>query len=286
MKILITGHRGFVGRQFCLKYQSHTVLGIDIKDGSDARDFFRTDDSHFDLVVHLAAIVGGRATIESAPLSVAVDLSLDAEMFNWALRTKPRRVVYFSSSAAYPVELQRGDPYKLKESDIDLNKIANPDLTYGWSKLTGEYLAMFAAEAGLKVSVFRPFSGYGADQDLTYPFPTFIDRGMQRSDPFLVWGNGKQVRDFIHVSDIVDAVEMALRQGVEGPVNLGWGRPTSFNELARMVADEVGYDPIFEHRLDAPVGVEYRVSDPSKLLSFYAPKITLEQGIRSALRSN
>jgi hypothetical protein len=51
-------------------------------------------------VVHLAAIVGGRSTIEGAPLSVAVDLSLDAELFNWALRTRPGRIVYFSSSAA------------------------------------------------------------------------------------------------------------------------------------------------------------------------------------------
>lgn len=284
MKVLVTGHRGFVGRHICRKYGTHDITGIDLSDGIDARDFFRTDDRRFDLVVHLAAIVGGRATIEGAPLSVAVDLSLDAEMFNWALRTRPAHIVYFSSSAAYPIRLQRGDLRPLTESDIDLNDIANPDLTYGWAKLTGEYLAMHAEQEGLRVNVFRPFSGYAADQDLSYPFPSFIQRGISRKDPFPIWGDGEQVRDFIHVSDVVDAVDAALHAGVTGPVNLGLGRPTSFNVLARMVADEVGYHPTLQHDLAAPVGVRYRVCDPTKMLSFYTPKVSLEEGIRLAIR--
>ena len=66
MKILITGHKGFVGQQY-IKYfteQGHEVTGVDIKEGNDCRDFFKTSDTQFDLIVHLAAIVGGRDTIE------------------------------------------------------------------------------------------------------------------------------------------------------------------------------------------------------------------------------
>jgi nucleoside-diphosphate-sugar epimerase len=142
---------------------------------------------------------------------------------------------------------------------------------------------MFAEREGLMVNVFRPFSGYGADQDLAYPFPSFIKRGLLRTDPFPIWGDGEQVRDFIHISDIVDAVTAALHEGVTGPVNLGWGRPTSFNELARMVADEVGCRPALQHDLGAPVGVRYRVCDPTRLLAFYTPKVTLEEGIRRSI---
>ena len=80
MRILITGHKGFVGKYFMKKYQEHEIVGIDLKDGNDCRDFFKTDDSKFDLIIHLAAIVGGRATIEGSPLSVATDLSIDAEI--------------------------------------------------------------------------------------------------------------------------------------------------------------------------------------------------------------
>jgi len=110
MKILITGHRGFVGRHFTNFYREkgHEVFGVDITADTprEARDFFRKDDIQWDLVIHLAAVVGGRAKIEGDPLSVAVDLSIDAEMWQWAIRTKQPRVVYFSSSAAYPIELQ------------------------------------------------------------------------------------------------------------------------------------------------------------------------------------
>lgn len=283
MKILITGHKGFVGKYFMNKYQEHDITGVDLKDGNDCRDLFKTSDEKFDLVIHLAAIVGGRATIEGAPLSVAADLSIDAEMCQWALRTRPGRVVYFSSSAAYPTHLQT-QPYRLKESDIDLSNVSNPDMTYGWAKLTGEYCLQFLEQAGVRTHVFRPFSGYGTDQDLTYPFPSFIKRGQDRANPFEIWGDGTQVRDFIHITDVVDAVDEAIRQDIQGPVNLGNGRATSFNELCELVCAEAGYTPEVKHIINAPKGVDYRCSDNSKMLSFYTPKVTLEEGISRSLK--
>lgn len=283
MKILITGHKGFVGKYFVRKYQDHDITGVDLKDGNDCRDLFRNSDTKFDMVIHLAAIVGGRATIEGAPLSVAADLSIDAEMCQWALRTRPDRVIYFSSSAAYPVALQT-QPYQLVESDIDLARIQNPDMTYGWAKLTGEYCLQFLEAEGIRTHVFRPFSGFGTDQDLDYPFPSYIKRGRDRSNPFEIWGDGQQVRDFIHISDVVDAVDAAIQQDITGPTNLGLGRATSFNELCQLVCDQVGYSPEVKHIINAPKGVDYRCSNNSKMLSFYTPKITLEQGIDMALR--
>ena len=283
MKILITGHKGFVGKYFMKKYHDHSITGVDLKDGNDCRDLFKTSDERFDLVIHLAAIVGGRATIEGAPLSVAADLSIDAEMCQWALRTRPGRVVYFSSSAAYPTSLQT-TPYRLKEDDINLTDVRNPDMTYGWAKLTGEYCLQFLESAGIRSHVFRPFSGFGTDQDLTYPFPSFIKRGNDRADPFEIWGDGTQVRDFIHISDIVEAVDQAIIQDIAGPVNLGWGRPTSFNELCELVCSAAGYQPEVKHIIDAPKGVDYRCSDNSKMLAFYQPKVSLEEGIDRALK--
>ena len=74
-KVLITGHKGFVGRHY-LKYfkeKGIEVVGVDIKEGNDCRDFFKVNNEKFDLVIHLAAIVGGRETIENDPLAVATD---------------------------------------------------------------------------------------------------------------------------------------------------------------------------------------------------------------------
>jgi len=285
MKILITGDAGFVGGYFHKALDGHDITGVDIKNGIDARKFFATDETHFDLVVHLAAIVGGRATIEGEPLSVAVDLAIDSELFQWALRTKPKRIIYYSSSAAYPIKLQDyGSTHHLVESDIDLANIQSPDYTYGWAKLTGEMLASYAEKEGLRVHIFRPFSGYGEDQSLDYPFPSFIKRGVEKANPFKIWGSGNQVRDFIHMEDVVAATLEAVRQDIQGPVNLGLGRVTSFNDLATLVANECGYSPEFERIIGAPEGVQYRVCDPTKMLSFYTPKISLEEGIARAVR--
>jgi nucleoside-diphosphate-sugar epimerase len=286
VKTLITGADGFVGRHFQrhLEAAKAEITALDIKSGYDRRDFFKQSTESFDLVVHLAAIVGGRATIEGNPIGVATDLSIDAEMFNWALRTGQRRIVYFSSSAAYPVDLQR-QPYRLREADIDLGDVRNPDFSYGWAKLTGELLAEYARrQAGIEVYVFRPFSGYGGDQALTYPFPSFIKRTVERSDPFEIWGDGNQVRDFIHVDDVVAASLRAVELGIQEPVNLGWGRPTTFNQLAKLCFKVAGVRPKrIRHLTEKPVGVDYRCSDNSRLLTFYQPRISLEDGIQRAL---
>ena len=286
MKILITGDEGFVGTNFKrhLDTKNNQITGIDIKNGRDVRDFFAKDDTKFDVVIHLAAIVGGRATIEGNPLAVAADLAIDADLFQWALRTRPAHLVYFSSSAAYPIFLQRLEyKQKLKESDINLDHIRTPDMTYGWAKLSGEKLASYARAEGLGISILRPFSGYGTDQSLDYPFPSFIKRGKEKQAPFDVWGKGTQVRDFIHIEDVVRATFEAITNKVEVS-NLCSGRATSFIDLAELVMMQAGYLAEIRTNPNAPVGVAYRVGDTRKMLSFYEPRISLEEGIDRALK--
>ena len=287
MKILITGDAGFVGRAFhrALAKQRHEITGIDLVNGKEVRHFFATDDTQFDIVIHLAAIVGGRMTIEGNPLSVASDLAIDADMFQWALRTRPKHIVYFSSSAAYPTFLQKLDyKQKLREIDINLEHIRTPDFTYGWAKLSGEMLASYARAEGLKVTVLRPFSGYGSDQALDYPFPSFIERAKRKADPFEVWGRGTQVRDFVHIDDVVEATFAAVINDVK-TMNICSGRPTSFIELAEMVMLQAKYLAPIKNNLDAPIGVEYRVGDTTRMFQVYEPKISLEEGIARALAS-
>ena len=285
MKILITGDAGFVGRAFhrALAKQRHDITGIDLVNGKEVRHFFATDNTQFDIVIHLAAIVGGRMTIEGNPLSVASDLAIDADMFQWALRTRPKHIVYFSSSAAYPIFLQRlAYQQKLREIDINLEHIRTPDFTYGWAKLSGEMLASYARAEGLKVTVLRPFSGYGADQALDYPFPSFIERAKRKADPFEVWGRGTQVRDFVHIDDVVGATFAAVINDVN-VMNICSGRPTSFIELAEMVMLQANYLAPIKNNLDAPIGVEYRVGSTTQMFQVYEPKISLEEGIALAL---
>lgn len=287
MKVLITGAAGFIGRHLAaaLDGEGHDVIRVDTVWRSDALTLFRHGSARFDLVAHCAAVAPHRSAIDSTPLTVGAGcLELDAAMFRWALRTKPGRVIYFSSSAAYPVALQKpGMAVRLREDHISLDRPEQPDAIYGWLKLTGEQLARHYRKQGGAVTVLRPFSGYGEDQGPSFPFGAFQERAQRREDPFTIWGDGSQVRDWIHVSDVVAAALAAAREGVDGPVNLGTGVATSMTDLAAEFCRQAGYKPAFDYRTDAPAGVAYRVCDPGLLESFCTPKVSVEEGVRRAL---
>ena len=287
-RALVTGSQGLIGRHFSryLKNQKWFVYGLDTKHNTDVRNFFRDSDRQFDLAVHCAAHVGGRLDIENKAAYIgAYNTGLDGLMFEWALRTRPAHVVYWSSSAAYPTHMQKNNHFDgLREADINVDFPAPADFTYGWAKLVGERLAQEAQAEGIKVHVFRPFSGWADDQDTSYPMGAFLDRARRKADPFDVWGDGNQVRDFIHMSDVIGATMAAIDQDYPRPLNLCTGVPTSFNELAELVTSAAGYRPTLKHHPDKPQGVRYRVGDPTELHKVWSPRVSLEEGIKRALQ--
>ena len=145
-KALVTGGCGFVGRHFVkwlLDHEYHVTVVDDLSTGlapdkwppklrtsiqnsdniifhfADFRDFAKESSADYDLIVHLAAVVGGRMMIEGDPLKVATDLAIDATLFNWVVKQRPlpRKVLYFSSSAVYPISEQTANQnYPLVES--------------------------------------------------------------------------------------------------------------------------------------------------------------------------
>lgn len=315
-RVLISGGCGFVGRRFATRllregrrvvivdnlssgvdpraWSHHLTSGCDMSRlqfcEGDVRSYFEAavpDD--FDVVVHLAAVVGGRMTIESQPLMIATDLAIDADLFNWVVSgDQTPRTIYFSSSAAYPiVDQAAGESTPLRESLVTLGsgRIGEPDLTYGWAKLTGELLARHAMERyDALVSVYRPFSGYGEDQDTSYPFPAIVQRAVEREDPLVIWGSGEQTRDFIHIDDIVEAV-MSTYEALDArtPLNLGTGIATTPRDLALMAASAVGYQPEIVPDESKPKGVMHRVCDPAELNKHFVPSISLREGVARAV---
>lgn len=318
-RVLITGGAGFVGRHFTRHFldagdEVHVVDPIEPATGGidpserwplfdpreydhfhfyrqDCRDYFRDNPREsFELVLHLAAMVGGRLMIEANPLAIADDLSIDAQYWQWAAEARPTKTICFSSSAAYPIKLQRESGYVLlSEEMIDFgDDIGMPDMSYGWAKLTCEYLARLAHERhGLASVCYRPFSGYGADQDDSYPFPSICKRALAGSaaEPLVVWGSGRQMRDFIHIDDCVRGVITtmdAIDDG--GAVNLSTGRLTSFLEFARLAVQSCGYETEVVGRDDRPVGVFARggAIDLQDQLGFRAT-IGFETGIAEAI---
>ena len=310
---LITGGCGFVGRHYVkwlLEHDYQVTVVDDLSTGmapecwpvhlrvprqrqrqftflkGDFRDYARSASFPFNLVLHLAAVVGGRMTIEGDPLRVATDLAIDATFFNWVvkLRPLPGKVIYFSSSAAYPISEQGAHHRPLSEDMINFSEnLGVPDMTYGWSKLSGEFLARYASVSyGLNVVIYRPFSGYGEDQDFTYPFPSIIRRVARCESPLVVWGSGDQLRDFIYIEDVVEATFASAPHLEPGQaLNLGSGRGTSFRELAEVACRVIGHRAEIVNDASKPEGVFARVADCERMFRYYRPTVSLERGIET-----
>lgn len=297
-RALVTGSNGFLGRHFssALVEHGYTVTGLDVKSKkqpADILDFLPTHKKKYDIAIHAAAYVRGRVAIEGQRTFLgAYNLQLDACFFQWALRERPRHVVYISSSAVYPVTAQTVNATRsgLEEPLVDVRRdvMFQPDATYGFTKLVGERMASELSDEAenMSVHVVRPFSGYGTDQDLDYPFAAFRQRTLQRDDPFEIWGSGFQVRDWVHVDDVVGATLAVMAKDYCQPMNICTGRATNFFELAQMFVAAAGdgfYTPAINAKLEAPSGVQYRVGDPERMCEVYAPYISLEKGIKMAL---
>lgn len=317
-RCLVTGGTGFVGRHVVARLltKGHEVHCVDpvvpLSGGippadwplfkpldfehfhyypQDCRDWFLANPNEpFDYAFHLAAMVGGREMIENNPLAVADDLSIDAHYWQWAVSARPGKNVVFSSSAAYPIDYQREHNYELLREDMITftDRIGMPDMTYGWAKLTCEYLARLAHEKhGLKSVCYRPFSGYGEDQHDSYPFPGIIKRILaHRGDPVItVWGSGRQMRDFIHIEDCVDAILHTMDQIDDASaINLSSGIYTSFIEFARITAELCDFQPEIKGTADKPEGVFARAGDTTLQDQLGCTRrIPLRDGIARAL---
>jgi nucleoside-diphosphate-sugar epimerase len=304
---LVTGSNGFVGRHMVKKLEEvgYDVTQIDISYEEykhsptihiDCRNFFALCRDYFDVVIHASAYIGGRTEIEeNATFLGAYNLQLDSALFDWALRIKPAHIVCLSSSAVYPIELQEKSSDRmvsaLREIDQSIFTPRYPDATYGWTKLTLERLAYeYTRETGRSCHVVRPFSGYGTDQGVDYPFGAFLERTLNRENPFKIWGDGSQVRDWIHIDDICNAIMIMINKDIPGPVNLCSGIPTPFAELAELFISKVSelsgrdYVPEIEYCGDKPTGVSIRYGDPSRMHEFYTPLVSIDEGVSRALR--
>lgn len=288
----MTGGSGFIGQHLMVALDAayDVVDAIDLRPPAvppsgvahlgDVRDALPGFD-RYDTVFHLAANVGGRAAIENGPLTVAGNLSIDVAFFDYVARTRPERAVYLSSSAIYPAD--DGVAHPLEECTVPTGStmFGRPDGVYGWVKLTGEQLAAVVTERfGVPVVCYRPFSLFGPGQPPEYPVPAIIGRALARHDPITVWGSGRQVRDFVHVGDAVQAI-VASHACVppHQALNICRGVGTSFAEVARLAADRVGYHPGIAGDTTKPGGVDHRVGSPSRLDEWFTATVGVADGI-------
>ena len=180
------------------------------------------------------------------------------------------RLVYISSAAVY------GEPQRLP---IDESHSTRPLSPYGLSKLAGEQVAQMLAPGA---AVFRLFNVYGPGQAGPYAgvVSKFIERA-KRGLPPVIYGDGTQTRDFIHVADVARLVEVVLNRGADGVYNVGTGRAVSIRELAAIVMRLAGLggEPLYGP--PRPGDIKHSAANVSKAKSLgWQPQMPLEEGLR------
>ena len=306
-KILVTGATGFIGFNLLegLLTQGARVRAVVHSREAAVRDprveYVRGDltlmddcrraASGVELVFHCAASTSGAAVIERTPLvHVTPNIVMNAQLLEAAYQAGVKKFLWISSSTGYPdtgdrpvaeSEMMRGDPY---------------DKYYhvGWMKRYSEILCRTYGEKvtpPMMTVVLRPTNIYGEHDDFdprtSHVFAALVRKVIERQAPLEVWGTGDDIRDLVHVQDLVDAMLIAMEKVQRHDVfNIGLGKGYSVKDLLRRMLSVEGYTQAqVVFNLSKPTMIPVRMVDISKaekVLGF-SPKIDIDDGIRRTM---
>jgi len=329
VKTVVTGGAGFIGSNLVRKLLDQgreVVLADDFSRGSiqnlldlgiqtsdvglrtsnpvvDLTDYAQTLEiiQGAETVFHLAARIGSIDYLHGSNLSELValqtNLTIDANVFRACLESNVRKIVYASSAAVYPVNLQYRPGVVLSEDIVELSQnqagkrdtedsAINPDGGYGWAKLMGEI--QLGWMGNIDTGIARIFNVYGENQDLVkavHVIPSlFLKADRYPEEEFTVWGNGQQSRDFLYVADCVDALLQLEERASSPPIiaNIGSGKPVSIGTIAEKVVGLSGKDIEVIYDPTKPVGPISRTADitRARALLDWEPRTNLDEGLR------
>lgn len=298
MKVIVTGGAGFVGSHLIelLVSKNHFPIIVDnlnsglysnIKTFVDSKKakFIKCDIRNFkkvmelpkvDAVIHLAAIASVVESISNPIFVNDVNVNGTLNILEFCRKKKIKKLVFTSSAAIY------GD----YEKKITETSPTIPTTVYGSTKLTGEqYCKIYSNLFGINITVLRPFNIYGPRQNDAYAgvISKFMDK-LNENKSLIIFGDGRQTRDFIHVDDVARAFYLALQHKKKtfDVFNLATGKSTSINELSKiflLAANKPELKAI--HKKSIPGVVVHSSTNPKKIKQnlHFAPIISLKDGI-------
>lgn len=240
-----------------------------------------------DVLFHLAAAHGGRGYVELNDGLTASNFLLDGSVFSAAVKNSIEKVFFASSGCVYPNFMQRDLKKKLYLKEEMVGPPYDADNMYGWAKLMGEMtLKAYFKKYGLKSAVGRYFTVYGPEASESHAVMATIAKTFIKQDPFQIWGDGKQIRNWTYVSDIVEGTLLVTKNVSDASaVNLGTMEKTRVIDMARMVWDLTGYKPSKINYLDKLVGPLNRICDNNhaKKRLGWKPKYGINVGLKETV---
>jgi len=240
-----------------------------------------------EIVFHLAADHGGRGYVDLHQAGPASNLFLDGLVFWEALQAGVQKVVYASSGCVYPNYMQTDATKELYLREADVKPPHDADNMYGWAKLMAEMtLQAYHREHQLGAASLRYFTVYGPRGVENHAVIAMIARAFVKQDPFDVWGDGQQIRNWTYVDDIVSGTILAAEKINDGTaLNLGTMERIRVIDAAQMVLDFSGHQAQIRLRPDMPTGPVNRVADNAlaKKLLGWEPKTPFRDGLRKTM---
>lgn len=297
-RVLVTGGTGLIGivvvRKLleqgakvsvaALKHHGPVYPDVEFYQGNLTHwDFCKRIVKNVDFVFHLACTKGNVTNGQSMAASFFVPhLIFNTFMMEAARQGNIDRYLYASTIGVYP-DL----PSFFKEENAWQGAPHATNLYSGWAKRMGELQAeAYKSQFGWdKIAIVRPAHVYGPFDDFnassSLVIPSLIRRALNRENPFVVWGDGKAVRDFVYVDDVAEGILLALEKAADcTPINLGSGEPTTINNLVQVICSFVPGLRV-EWDTSKPNGQSMRVLDISLARSRlgYQPTASLKEGI-------
>ncbi len=255
------------------------LLQGDLKDPAVVRSAVRG----MRVVFHLAADHGGRGYVDLHQAACATNVLLDGIVFQACHQAEVEKVVYASSGCVYPNHLQV-DPGKiLYLTEEMVGPPYDADNMYGWAKLMAEMtLRAYHKDWGMRSACCRYFTVYGERGHENHAVIAMIARAFVRQTPFVVWGNGEQIRNWTHVSDIVSGTILAAEKIDDGSaVNLGTMERTRVIDAVHEIMRYTGHQATIELHPEMPTGPMNRVADNAlaRTLLGWTPQVRFIDGL-------
>lgn len=255
----------------------------------DLRDqaFARRCAQGINVVFHLAAAHGGRGYVDLHQAACAENFLLDGVVFSEARKAGVQKIVYASSGCVYPNHLQT-DPGKiLYLTEEMVGPPYDADNMYGWVKLMAEdTLKAYHKEWRVRAASCRYFTVYGERGHENHAVIAMIARAFVKQNPYVVWGNGEQIRNWTYVGDIVSGTILAAEKIDDGTaVNLGTMERTRVIDAVQEVLRRTGHKAKIELHPEMPTGPMNRVASNTlaKKLLGWEPQIKFVDGLHRTL---
>lgn len=257
---------------------------IDLKDFQQAKKVTAGADSVFHLAARIGNITYLHNNYDDELQALLANLTIDASVFRACLENSVKKLVFASSAAVYPIDAQNKS-YDVVISE-DMLTSRDPDGGYGWAKLMGEIELQWMR--GIDIGIARIFNVYGENSHTGGNSHVVIDLMkkvlLDPNQQIIVWGDGKQSRDFLHVSDCVDALIKLEEKNTKPPmiVNIGSGVPTTICVLAQKIVELSGQKMQIVYDISKPVGPLSRTADTTRAQTKleWKPRIGLDEGLR------